>query len=133
MQTLRVSLCSLYRRYVCVCVCVCVCALLNMAFHGCACRVVLCVCGTKLRRLETVSDTQPISPHTPHVPLSSFLPLPIPSPPSTCSCGLDCDVAADGETAVEMMRTAHDDANHDGYAFVSLCEREKERGENERG
>ena len=25
------------------------------------------------------------------------------------------------------MRTAHDDANHDGYAFVSVCVREREK------
>jgi CheY-like chemotaxis protein len=36
------------------------------------------------------------------------------------SCGLNCDVAADGETAVAMMRAAHCDPNHEGYAFVLM-------------
>ena len=36
------------------------------------------------------------------------------------SVGLDCDVAADGETAVAMMRAVLDDPAHEGYAFVLM-------------
>ena len=36
------------------------------------------------------------------------------------SVGLDCDVAADGETAVAMMRAVLDDPTHEGYAFVLM-------------
>ena len=36
------------------------------------------------------------------------------------SVGLECDVAADGETAVAMMRAALGDPAHEGYAFVLM-------------